>query len=128
MIRLLVKGSKDEACAAARQRKVELLEATERTPTETFCLAELSQARRIYDWFGDPGQAPFPPGTLLYFVDLSGRELSQALHDLEIGSQVALPEGSGVITAVHGAWADVQINGNGQVRRPLERLTPSRSA
>ena len=67
---LLVKGDETAAIAVARARNAEILDHS----LSAFGGETLIRARAPYlaiaEWFSEPGSAPFPPGTLLYYREL----------------------------------------------------------
>jgi hypothetical protein len=70
---LLVKGSKFDAAKAASDRGIPFVfvEEIRNAPVylETIGKVDKRFADKVSAWFTEPGDAPFPEGTLLYYHD-----------------------------------------------------------
>jgi hypothetical protein len=88
---LIVKGDRFQAALAAADRGIPAVFVRQ---IERETILQVSGAFRDYvaRWFHEPGQAPFPPGTLLSFAE--GRAAD--VHDAEMLRAIAagLPEGA----------------------------------
>jgi hypothetical protein len=78
MIRLIIKGNFEEARAALDARKLGtcmMLVAVREDETdvaEVDAVVHDTDAPAVVAWFCEPGSAPFPPGTLLYYSAYPG--------------------------------------------------------
>jgi len=66
LVRLTIKGTPEDARKAASARGVELSEVVQR-PNEYTIAQALMKPSQVSEWFGEPGSAPFPVGSLLLF-------------------------------------------------------------
>jgi len=73
VISLLVKGNREQALSAARSRKIQVRTVLERTSarTETILHCSSLDSPSVIRWYcEDPGDAPFPPGTLMHYSEI----------------------------------------------------------
>jgi hypothetical protein len=68
MIRLLIKGDLDTAHRATVNRGMETISSWKLHRDCTIGYTRDEYWREVMNWFGEPGQAPFPPGSLLHFA------------------------------------------------------------
>lgn len=74
MIHVVIRGNRFEAARAAADRKIGLAFDRELRPNETTGRVGDHNHAALLAWFSEPGEAPFPVGTLLFFnpAKLSG--------------------------------------------------------
>lgn len=70
MLRLIIKGRPEDAVLSASIRNIGLARVDEH-PSGTECLAYTDdfELRRVIAWFCEPGEAPFQPGSLLFYSE-----------------------------------------------------------
>lgn len=69
MIHLIIKGTVDEAIAAATQRGIELASCVPASDRD--CVARVEWSREavlaVIEWYNELGLGPYPRGTLLWY-------------------------------------------------------------
>jgi hypothetical protein len=69
MITLIISGDYKDAFAAADEHNVELTSITRLSQGDIFATCYDAASVNVIRWFNEnPGAAPFPDGTLLYFT------------------------------------------------------------
>lgn len=67
-MRLIIKGSPEDAAKAAELRSIPLSRIDEHPSLcEAIAYTEEASLRRVVAWFCEPGEAPFAPGSLLFY-------------------------------------------------------------
>lgn len=64
---LIIKGSLSEAIEAAKVRGIALIGESAGTYGSIYCHCDASHESIVREWFNEPGNAPFPAGSLLFF-------------------------------------------------------------
>lgn len=79
-MRLLIKGNRQDAIAAVSKWGISSL-GTDRNMSwnETWLYVSDSNRLKVIQWYCDPsqGEAPYPPGTLLFYSETPNLEVSK---------------------------------------------------
>lgn len=68
MIQLMIKGDVRVAIAALEKRQIEPIAGSFKTHNDVMLvMVRDGDWKKVSDWFGEPGTAPYPPGSLLHY-------------------------------------------------------------